>query len=73
MPLNAQRHATAPNTRASTVEKPPPAPEVHIHIGRVELTALAGQPKAPPRSEQKPALSLDEYLRQRNAPRGGRA
>jgi hypothetical protein len=47
----------------------PPAPDVHIHIGRVELTAIA--PPAPVRREsasgRKP-MSLDEYLRRR----GGR-
>jgi hypothetical protein len=40
-------------------------PDVHIHIGRVELTALT--PPAPPRRE--PAAkrgSLDDYLRRSN-------
>jgi len=40
-------------------------PDVHIHIGRVELTALT--PPAPPRRE--PAakrVSLDDYLRRSN-------
>jgi hypothetical protein len=42
---------------------------VHIHIGRVELTAIA--PPAPVRREPantKKPMSLDEYLRRR----GGR-
>jgi hypothetical protein len=48
-----------------------PAPDVHIHIGRVELTALA--PPVPSRRETASAarkpMSLDEYLRKRNRPR----
>ena len=43
------------------------APEVHIHIGRIELTAIA--PSRPARREsaasRKP-MSLDEYLQHRN-------
>lgn len=43
------------------------APEVHIHIGRIELTAVA--PSRPARREsaatRKP-MSLDEYLQHRN-------
>jgi hypothetical protein len=48
----------------------PAAPDVHIHIGRVELTAL--QPPAPrpaPRREEKKPMSLEEYLRQRDGRR----
>lgn len=47
----------------------PSPPDVHIHIGRVELTAIA--PPAPVRRESasaKKPMSLDEYLRRR----GGR-
>lgn len=47
----------------------PPPPDVHIHIGRVELTAVA--PPPPVRRESastKKPMSLDEYLRRR----GGR-
>jgi hypothetical protein len=47
-----------------------PAPDVHIHIGRVELTALA--PPVASRRETASAarkpMSLDEYLRKRNRP-----
>ncbi len=47
-----------------------PAPEVHIHIGRIELTAVP--PPAAPRRESasgKKPMSLDEYLqRRRKAP-----
>jgi hypothetical protein len=44
-----------------------PAPDVHIHIGRVELTALM-RPEKPRRENATPAkkpMSLDEYLRRR--------
>jgi len=43
------------------------APEVHIHIGRIELTAT---PTAAPKRESAPMkkpMSLDEYLRQKAA------
>jgi hypothetical protein len=43
-------------------------PDVHIHIGRIELTAVTAP--APTRRERpaatKPAMSLDEYLQLRN-------
>jgi hypothetical protein len=45
-----------------------PAPDVHIHIGRIELTAIA--PAAPARREStanaKKPMSLEEYLRRRS-------
>jgi hypothetical protein len=45
-----------------------PAPDVHIHIGRVELTAATAA--APPRRESaanaKKPMSLEEYLRRRS-------
>lgn len=43
----------------------PPAPTVHITIGRVEVKAnVATPPAAPrPRVESKPALSLNDYLK----------
>jgi len=49
---------------------PPAIPDVHIHIGRIELTALAApaaRREAPP-AERKP-MSLEDYLGRRN---GGR-
>jgi hypothetical protein len=53
--------------RTSSFEAPAPA-DVHIHIGRVELTAVA--PAAPGRREPatgaKKPMSLDDYLRQRS-------
>jgi hypothetical protein len=55
-------------TRAAAAEPPAPVPDVHIHIGRLELTALTAAP-APRREratpEHKP-MSLDDYLRRRN-------
>ena len=47
-------------------------PDVHIHIGRIELTAVT--PPAAPRRQQpaaaKAAMPLDEYLQRRNGRRG---
>lgn len=52
----------------SRLEGASPAPDVHIHIGRVELTAIA--PATPPRREStanaKKPMSLEEYLRRRS-------
>jgi hypothetical protein len=63
----------AASIRAATaLEAPAPLPDVHIHIGRLELTALTAAP-APRRERSAPAhrpMSLDEYLRRRNG--GGR-
>ena len=70
----ARRSTAAPPAR----ERPPvpsreqrptaveAAPEVHIHIGRIELTAAAPAPAAPRRetATRKP-MSLDDYLRSR--------
>jgi hypothetical protein len=45
-----------------------PAPDVHIHIGRVELTALMppAAPRREPTATAKKPMSLDEYLRRRD-------
>ena len=52
----------------SRLEAPSPAPDVHIHIGRVELTAVT--PATPARREStanaKKPMSLEEYLRRRS-------
>jgi hypothetical protein len=52
----------------SLPEPPPSPPTVRVTIGRVEVRAV--QPPPPPPSaapvQQGPALSLDEYLKQRN-------
>ncbi len=48
------------------------APEVHIHIGRIELTAVS--PPAAPRRESvstKKPMSLDEYLQRRHRAKDG--
>jgi hypothetical protein len=42
------------------------APDVHIHIGRVELTALTPPARREPASMAKKPMSLDDYLRRRN-------
>lgn len=43
------------------------APEVHIHIGRVELTALTApaEPRRKPARTAAATMSLDDYLRGR--------
>lgn len=71
---SAARNLTRPGRRmaaerpAAPMPAASPPPDVHIHIGRVELTALT--PPAPARRESnaKKPMSLDEYLRRR----GGR-
>ncbi len=65
--------ATAPQPRVAPAQAEP-APrqpdEVHIHIGRIEVTAI--QETAPARREARkgpPPLSLDDYLARRNGER----
>ncbi len=43
-------------------------PDVHIHIGRVEFTAMAAlpQPRRQRPAAAKPAMALDEYLKRRS-------
>jgi hypothetical protein len=49
------------------VDAPSPPPDVHIHIGRVELTAVATpQPARRESVSAKKPMSLDEYLRRRS-------
>lgn len=59
----ARARATLPPAR-ETAETAPPPPDVHIHIGRIELTAVPEAP-APRRAQKaaKPPMSLDDYLR----------
>ena len=76
---NAILIATTPRVRFSTERRESVAdplaagadhaPEVHIHIGRIELTAIS--PSAPSKRdrESKKPMSLDEYLSRR----GGKA
>ena len=49
---------------------PPPGPTIEVTIGRIEVRATP--PPAQPARERKPraALSLEEYMRQRNGGRG---
>lgn len=74
----AQRAAAAPATqarqaserRAATQASEPAAPVIQVSIGRIDVRAVAPpqqqqQPQRP-RGTGAPALSLEEYLRQRN-------
>lgn len=50
-----------------SVAKPEPAPTIKITIGRVDVRAvMQPQPAPRPTPERRPALSLDEYLKQRS-------
>jgi len=42
------------------------APDVHIHIGRIELTAIAPPPQRRQPAAAKAAMPLDEYLQRQN-------
>lgn len=59
--------AAVPAPGAAAFEQPAPVPDVHIHIGRIELTAVTA---AAPRRERAAAphkpMTLNEYLRRRN-------
>lgn len=58
-----------PEQRVAVQESP--APAIHVTIGRIEVRATPPTPaKVEKRQPQTPAVSLDEYLRQRN---GGRS
>jgi hypothetical protein len=63
--LARNRPAGGPSDRRPEA---PPAPDVHIHIGRVELTAVTSA--APARRDSaanpKKPMSLEEYLRRRS-------
>jgi hypothetical protein len=64
----ARNRPAADRSEARLQAAASPAPDVHIHIGRVELTAAT--PAAPPRRESaanaKKPMSLEEYLRRRS-------
>lgn len=71
-PAHATNRKELPDTRrAVSLTAATQVPDVHIHIGRVELTALS----APTEARRKPAraaattMSLDDYLRGRNKER----
>jgi hypothetical protein len=66
-PLTAK--AGAPSTRFVAAVREQPLPDVHIHIGRIELTGPAPQASTSLRRSPAavvPAMPLDEYLRRRN-------
>lgn len=72
LPLLPQRTAESAGPFAASAAPPvgvdigtPPAPTVHITIGRVEVRAnIAAPPAAPrPRTASQPALSLGDYLK----------
>lgn len=74
----ALTQAPRPHSRSEIATRRPsadaePAPEVHIHIGRIELTAVS--PSTAPRRESAPTkkpMSLDEYLQRRRLKDGAR-
>jgi hypothetical protein len=46
------------------------ADEIHVHIGRIEVTALREAPTVkPPARTPQPSLSLDDYLARRKGER----
>jgi hypothetical protein len=59
----AEPRLSQPDIAASRVEAI--APEVNIHIGRIELTAVLAQPPAR-REPPAPKTSLEDYLRRRS-------
>lgn len=68
-----QQYAARKKTASPGPQSKASAPEVHIHIGRVELTAntaTASVSKRESASDRRP-LSLDDYLQQRRARRTG--
>jgi hypothetical protein len=60
----AQPRLSQPDIAASGVGAI--APEVNIHIGRIELTAVLAQPPARRDPPPMPKTSLDDYLRRRS-------
>ncbi|QID17622.1 hypothetical protein G3580_08175 [Nitrogeniibacter mangrovi] len=67
----ARTRPSPPSTPNRQAAEPPAEPnEVHVHIGRIEVTAVqeAAAPKARPKRGQAP-MSLDDYLARRR--RGG--
>jgi hypothetical protein len=65
----AKAVATLPSQGGRAREEPAAPPDVHIHIGRIEISAMAAPPPAPrkpPAKAGKPPMPLDEYLRRRD-------
>ncbi|MCB0231261.1 MAG: hypothetical protein KDH90_19445 [Anaerolineae bacterium] len=53
--------------RLTAQPEPPPAPTIHVTIGRIEVRATpASTAASPSRPKPAPTMSLDDYLRQRN-------
>jgi hypothetical protein len=50
---------------------PPAAPRVQVTIGRIEIRAAYAPPRPPPAPRPAPAMSLDDYLANREQGRGG--
>jgi hypothetical protein len=67
-PPAAVRRAQAPAAdRASGAGRPDP-PEVHVHIGRIEVTSVADPPPSRgPAVRRAPTLSLEDYLAKRRS------
>jgi hypothetical protein len=66
------RPALASSGRVADATTPLPShePTIQITIGRIEVRATAAVPSSSPRKAAAPRLSLDEYLRQREAREG---
>ncbi len=65
----AKAVATLPSQNVRARDDPAAPPDVHIHIGRIEISAVAAPPAAPrkpPAKAGKPPMPLDEYLRRRD-------
>jgi hypothetical protein len=64
-PADRAAAPTGPHVAVPAVHSEP-ATEVHVHIGRVELTAVAESPPPQRKAQSAPVgRSLDEYLQQR--------
>lgn len=70
-PVAIRPQRSASQSELPTSQRATPAPEVHIHIGRIELTAVS-PPTAPRRGSTpgKQPMSLDEYLQSRRPSKG---
>lgn len=67
VPTTAPPAAPLPPPARPPVAEPPPAPRVQVSIGRVEVRAVFTPPAAAPsRPRPGPAMSLDDYLKQRD-------
>jgi len=66
--VRAPAASAAPRMESRTDADTRSAPEVHIHIGRIELTAAATPVPAekPRKSATRKTMSLDDYLQQRS-------